>query len=34
MGAWMHPMGHSAVRTTSGMLGVSLTGHPKRPDDG
>jgi hypothetical protein len=34
MGAWMHPMGHSVVRTTSRMLGVSLAGHPKRPNEG
>jgi hypothetical protein len=34
MGASGHPVGHSAVRTTSGMLGVSLAGHPERPDEG
>src|SRR5262249_37071295 len=33
MGARMHSMGHSAVRTTSGMLGVSLAGHPECPDE-
>ena len=34
MGASGHPVGHPAVRTTSGMLRVSLAGHSECPGEG